>query len=163
MASEAGCMCITARRYRESNASIGRFMAGRTIYVSVPRVVEPSAKGAKPRETLHRTTARICMTDRTDRARIIRELQRVTPDARRMTVAAGKAYAGRVRIASMTKQARHAGVICVAMREARVILVLCSRRDRRFFFDGQLCRPLIAAPRPDIARRSAYRDDQKNV
>jgi len=88
----------------------------RAIDPLVTAVIELRPKTLKARELLHTSFS---MTDGTDRALVVGELQGVTTGTGQMAILAGKANAGGIIVASMANKARQSGVIRVAVLKVR--------------------------------------------
>ena len=91
-------------------------MTDRAVDPLVTAVIELRPKALKPRELLHTSFS---MTDGTNRALVVGELQGVTTGAGQMAIPAGKADAGGIIVARMAHEARQPGVIRVAVLKVR--------------------------------------------
>jgi hypothetical protein len=106
------------------------------------RVDEPGAKTSQRRKRPHAPFLRIRVADRTYRAVLVRELQRVAPGAGRVLDLSREAYPCRVRIPLVARQARQSRVILAVVRELSECAVFTRfllsygiaqiRRQRRF-------------------------------
>ena len=126
MTLKAGRMCRSARRDREGDAPVSRFMANRAVDPLVTTMIEPRGETAKPRKSLHSGRS---VADSTDRALIIGELQGMAAGTWQMARTARETYSRRVVVPPVTEQAGQTRVNGITVQELRVILVL-KRRSR---------------------------------
>ena len=114
-------------RYVSSHAATLRCMTGHAVYTRVSTMIEPRTEGLKSRERFESAGLRVCVTNRTYRARRVVELQPMTARARKVIDLAGKAETCRVVVATVTDEAREPCMVFVAVPEPGII-------DRLFRF-----------------------------
>jgi hypothetical protein len=118
-------MSSRSRRNGETDSAARRLVTDRAAHPQMLSMIEAHTEGLEAWKSFQCTGLRICMTDRTDGARGVGKLKGVAAGARKVSRLAREAYAGRISIAPMAKQAGHSGMVRVCMCEARVILFLC--------------------------------------
>jgi hypothetical protein len=131
MAYEASIVRVQARGNRERNAVSGRFMTRRAVCLpQMFRVVEHDVKALQNGKRFYNSAFRVRVTDRADRAFVIRKLRNVTARARQMT---RQLRRRRIVFPLVTKRARETRVRLVGMLKFRKIGVRIYHRNRRKF------------------------------
>ena len=121
---ETCSVCCRAGRYGSRSSVARRFVTSRTVNPGMTSVVKFHPERSEAGELLHRSRRSICVTDRTDRTRAVRELKRMAAGTREVTRLAGKLDPRRIVVPPMTKQTRQPGVHCVRVSKMRIVFFL---------------------------------------
>ena len=131
MACETRVVRVQARRDRERDAVSRRLMTRRAAGLpQMFRVVEHDVKALQNGKRFYNSGLRIRVTNRADRAFVVRKLLNVTARARQMT---GQLRRRRIVFSLVTERARKTRVFRVRMFKFRKIGVRIYHRDRRKF------------------------------
>ncbi|HET6671565.1 MAG TPA: hypothetical protein VFH15_15160 [Pyrinomonadaceae bacterium] len=125
MTAETSCVGIEASWNRAGHTAPGRTMASRTTHIAhvqVSRVVKVHPEAFQPREGFHCAGAHVSVANGANGTLSVRELLRVTSDARHVSRPARQIWSRCIAFASMTQQTRHARVIGARVEKLRVVV-----------------------------------------